>query len=133
MKFGRAFLGLVLVLMLSSCVSMDQKWDRVNSDLDSWMHANEDELYTTWGPPQASSTLSNKNRIVSYGMTKNVTSGGYNAGNIWVPQNNSSVAGKVLFTISPTGEIVNWSFDGSYGPIRDIVRARPGGKSGNRK
>jgi outer membrane lipoprotein-sorting protein len=113
---------LMILLALSSCTP---NWAKIDSDMASWHGAPADELYMSWGPPQGTQTLSNGNTIVSYSISTNLTSGGYYSGNVWIPEDNTTLTCKVLFTIDGNGQIINSSYDGNYGAIQQVVRPRP--------
>jgi hypothetical protein len=117
------FFSLISFILLAVC-SCTPNWTKIRSDMDSWNGAPADELYMSWGPPQGTQALSNGNTIVSYSTATNLSTGGYYAGNVWVPQDNSTLTCKVLFTIDKEEKIVNWSYSGNYGAIEKVVRPR---------
>jgi len=113
---------LLVLLSLASCATT--LFAGIDNDLSTWMSAPEDELYLSWGPPQGSQALSNGGKVISYTRSQNLTTGGYYSGNIYTPQQNQTLIGKVLFTIDSKGIIGNWSYDGNYGAIRALVKPR---------
>ena len=121
-KLSRLIILLIFLTTLSACFSPN--WNAIQASLNSWMGVSEDELYVTWGPPQNTQSLSNGNKLVMYTSECNLTTGGYNCGGVWIPQDNSTLSCKIMFTIDTSGKIISWSYDGNYGAITRIVRSR---------
>jgi hypothetical protein len=121
-KLSYYFITLIFLSSLTACFSPN--WNAVTASMKSWEGAMENELYTSYGPPQGTQTLSNGNKLVMYTSECNLTTGGYMAGNVYIPQDNSTLSCKVMFTIDPAGKIINWSYEGNYGAITRIVKPR---------
>jgi hypothetical protein len=59
----RVCLGLVVISMLTSCLSLGPT---LEAKMDSWVGRDLDELYTVWGPPARTQNLSGGGEVISY-------------------------------------------------------------------
>lgn len=110
------------IFSLNSCATL--MFQPVNNDLGTWMGASEDELYISWGPPNAMQHLNNGNKIVVYTDAYNQSTGGYYLNGTWIAHHDSHLSCKIIFTIDKNNIIISYSYEGNFGPVRRIVKPR---------
>lgn len=134
---GRLLKGLPIVLavsLLTACATTEEV-------LDSWTGSHVDTLISQWGRPQDIYSLSDGRKVVEYVEARTFTTGGntistpqttYHGGSIFGSGGSASYSGtsttyvtrttptrihnyycKVRFTISRSGIIEDWSYEGN--------------------
>ncbi|MDG2087381.1 MAG: hypothetical protein P8J68_01395 [Arenicellaceae bacterium] len=96
-----------LVLIFAGCAT-NTIYSKI---LDTWPGGHVDKLYTSWGQPDRSSTVSDGRQIIEYNQQSNVQSGGYNYVDTIVtmgPTTNSGMETTEVTRQAPIREVNMW-------------------------
>lgn len=130
----RCIASVLLALILSGCVTMEERRDNFQRDMAYWVGKHLDELIQRKGPPTATATLSDQRKVVEYSTAYNQIVGGMSmpqltpvfvrnahGGGSWIyvrqdialPPSSQLRVCKILFTVAENGLIEKWTAEGN--------------------
>ncbi|MGK2915114.1 MAG: hypothetical protein ACSLE5_11830 [Porticoccaceae bacterium] len=129
----RIIVTVLALLMVSGCVSQEQRKAKFFQSMDAFVGGTADDLVLAKGPPSNSFTLTTGGRVFEYSRNQTVTSGGGSypvAGSVFVgdrqgggwisapsyrtfPVTTSEYYCKILVKISPANLVESWSSEGN--------------------
>lgn len=130
----RPVAALLALLLLSGCVSQEQRKAKFFQSMDAFVGGTADDLVLAKGPPSNSFTLSTGGRVFEYLRNQTVTSGGgsypavdsvfvhdHRGRGGWVsvpsyrsfPVSTAEYYCKILVRISPANIVESWSSEGN--------------------
>lgn len=119
------------LLVLSGCVSMEQRRSEFTASMDAWVGKSLDELVQAKGPPTGSFTLSSGKRVIEYLRKDTMFVGGdamttmtpvfvpNGGGWVYVPQQayfparSTTLTCKIVLTVTKENVIESWRAEGN--------------------